>query len=219
VSELAWTPDTARLDSLELWDANPKRMSKARAARLLRSWEEMGQYQTLAIGPAGEVYDGHQRIKTLVAAGYRGDYELRVLRASRALTDAERRRVVTESTIGTVGSWDWDALSGWDAGELSGWGFDADLLREWNDDAANLALMLDAESPIPVLDSVGGLDGGNYGDVASSSNVPINILGIGGLVERELIEWVRDRLLSEGASEDGENGVYLSAIFRAYLDS
>ena len=72
-TDLHWSPDVARLDSLELWDQNPKWMSKARAKRLLESWRAMGQYQTLAVGPDGAVFDGHQRVKTLIAAGYNGD--------------------------------------------------------------------------------------------------------------------------------------------------
>lgn len=149
VSELTWTPDIATLGELELWDANPKRMSKARAERLLRSWEEMGQYQTLAIGPGGEVFDGHQRIRTLQAAGYGPDYEVRVLRSSRVLTEQERRRVVAESTVGTIGALDWDQLASWDYGELADWGFDDEALAGWNDDAANLALMREAEEDEP----------------------------------------------------------------------
>ena len=148
MDSIRWTPGVARLDSLELWAHNPKYMTKARAERLLKSWREMGQYQTLAVGPGGEVFDGHQRIKTLIAAGYKGDYEVAVLRASRALTDEERRRVIAESSVGTVGNIDWDQLAAWDAGELAEWGFDAEALAGWNDDAANLALMLEAETQV-----------------------------------------------------------------------
>jgi len=145
MSELTWTPDTARLDSLELWARNPKRMSKARAARLLQSWREMNQYQTLAVGPSGECYDGHQRIQALRAAGYPGEYEVAVMRSSRALTDEERRRLIVESTVGTVGAFDWDELAAWPLAEVQGYGLDAEALAEWNDAGANLALMMAAE--------------------------------------------------------------------------
>jgi len=144
MNELTWTPDTARLDSLELWARNPKRMSKARAARLRENWKDLKQWQTLAVGPNGEVYDGHQRIKTLQAAGYAGDYEILVLRSSRPLTDAERERIIIEGTVGAVGVLDWDALAGWDASALQGYGLDAEALAEWNDAAANLASLLEA---------------------------------------------------------------------------
>jgi hypothetical protein len=146
MSKLTWTPDTARLDSLELWEHNPKRMSKRRAQRLLESWRDLDQYQTLAVGPAGECYDGHQRIKTLLSAGYPGDYEVKVLRSSRALTDDERRRVILESTVGTVGNLNWDKLAAWDTSILDGAGIDAEFLATLNDDAANSAKLLEAES-------------------------------------------------------------------------
>jgi len=145
VSDLTWTPDTARLDSLELWERNPKTMSKRRAERLLKSWEDLGQYQTLAVGPGGECYDGHQRIKALRAAGYPGSYEVAVRRASRALTEPERERLIIESTVGTVGALNWDDLAAWDTDGLAEWGLDAEALATWNDDAANLAVMLEAE--------------------------------------------------------------------------
>ena len=145
MSDLTWTPDTARLDSLELWERNPKTMSKRRAERLLKSWEDLGQYQTLAVGPGGECYDGHQRIKALRAAGYPGSYEVAVRRASRALTEPERERLIIESTVGTVGALNWDDLAAWDSAGLAEWGLDAEALATWNDDAANLALMLEAD--------------------------------------------------------------------------
>ena len=152
---LHWTPAVARLDSLELWQHNPKWMSKARAQRLLASWREMGQYQTLAVSPTGDVYDGHQRIKTLIAAGYAGDYEVQVLRSNRALTDAERRRVILESSVGTVGNFDWDALAGWDVSTLAAGGLDAEMLATLNDDAANLAKLLEAETAGEAADDPG----------------------------------------------------------------
>ena len=154
MSDLTWTPDTARLDSLELWERNPKTMSKRRAERLLQSWRDMNQYQTLAVGPAGECYDGHQRIQALRAAGYDGGYTIAVMRSSRALTDEERRRLVIESTVGTVGALDWDELAAWPAAELQGYGLDAEALAEWNDAGANLALMLE-----------GGIEPQDYSDL------------------------------------------------------
>lgn len=91
MTDLTWTPAVARLDSLELWQHNPKWMPEARAKRLLKSWGDLNQYQTIACGPNGEVYDGNQRVKVLNSAGYPGDYEVHVLRSNRPLTDNERR--------------------------------------------------------------------------------------------------------------------------------
>ena len=155
MADLVWTPDTARLDSFKLWEHNPKAMTKARAERLLVEWEEMGQWQTLAVGPDGECYDGHQRIQTLKAAGYPGEYEIAVRRASRPLTDAERRRVILASSFGTTGVADWDMLAAWPDDELKAWGgFDTSTLAEWNNDAANLQIFL-----VEALDEASGFAG------------------------------------------------------------
>jgi len=140
MSDVTWTPTTIPLRALTPWERNPKRISKTHAARLLELWDELGQFQTIAIGPAGEVYDGHQRLSVLKAA-HGGKYEVTALQASRALTEKERERVTIAAHVGTTGQFDWDALSGWDAGDLRAWGFDQDLLSEWRNGMAALIEM------------------------------------------------------------------------------
>ena len=144
---LTWTPCTVTLGELRPWERNPKRLSKAQAARLLASWETLGQFQTLAIGPAGEVYDGHQRLSALLKL-HGPRYTVQALRSNRPLTERGREQIAVLS-VTAVGSFDWDALAGWDASALTAWGLDADTLAVWNDDAANLRAMLGAESIVP----------------------------------------------------------------------
>jgi hypothetical protein len=43
VSDLTWTPDVARLDSLDIWEHNPKWLSEGREKRLAKSWRGMNQ--------------------------------------------------------------------------------------------------------------------------------------------------------------------------------
>lgn len=143
-----WQPVTVPLSSLTPWERNPKRISKSHARRLLELWERLGQFQTVAIGPAGEVYDGHQRLSVLKAA-FGGAYEVKALRAERALSEDERAELVISAHSGTVGTWDWDALAGWDAGQLQGWGFDAETLGNWRADVGALDAMLAAEREAP----------------------------------------------------------------------
>lgn len=81
MSELVWAPVRVRIGDLRLWERNPRRIRPAHAKRPLKSWEEFGQVQTIAIGPDGEVYDGHQRLSALLAA-YGPDYEVLALQAS-----------------------------------------------------------------------------------------------------------------------------------------
>lgn len=141
---LTWLPCTVTLGELQPWERNPKRMSKAQAARLLASWETLGQFQTLAIGPAGEVYDGHQRLSALLKL-HGPRYTVQALRSDRPLTEREREQIAVLS-VTAVGSFDWDALAGWDASALTAWGLDADTLAAWNDDAANLRELLETEA-------------------------------------------------------------------------
>ena len=145
MTETTWTPTTIALSKLKPWERNPKRISKAHAARLLDLWERLGQFQTIAIGPGGEVYDGHQRLSVLKAK-HGGGYVVQVLQASRPLTEAEREELTIAAHSGTTGSWDWDALAGWDVGNLTAWGLDEELLSDWNAGTTALREMLAAEA-------------------------------------------------------------------------
>ena len=144
MTETTWTPTAIALSKLKPWERNPKRISKAHAARLLDLWERLGQFQTIAIGPAGEVYDGHQRLSVLKAK-HGGGYVVQVLQASRPLTEAEREELTIAAHSGTTGAWDWDALAGWDVENLTAWGLDEELLKDWNAGATALREMLTAD--------------------------------------------------------------------------
>lgn len=146
MSEITWTPTTVKLGALVPWERNPRGMSKKAAARLLANWQDLGQWQTLAVGPGGEVYDGHQRLSALLRV-YGREYEVQVLQASRALSDDERARIVFEGNTTAVGSLDFDLAVSFPAELLQSFGFDNDLLAEWNDQAANLRELLGSEAP------------------------------------------------------------------------
>ena len=149
MSELTWTPTRVRLADLAPWERNPKRMSKAQAARLEASTGKLGRAGVLLVGPPDAdgkrpLYDGHQRAKVWGAL-YGPATEVVALEADRTLTD-EERRATSLLTVTAAASFDWDALASWDVGELVTWGLDTDLLAQWNDDAANLREMLSAET-------------------------------------------------------------------------
>jgi hypothetical protein len=146
---ITWTPCTAELGDLKPWERNPKTISKAHAKRLLANWQKLGQWQTIAIGPACEVYDGHQRLSVLLAA-YGTKYEIKALQSDRPLTDDERGQIVFEGTVGSVGQIDWEQVSGFDASALAGWGLDADTLRDWKRDTSALDNFIKSEQVEPV---------------------------------------------------------------------
>jgi len=137
MSRPSWKPVRVCLAELKPWERNPRQMTKAAAERLLRGWEELGQVQTVAIGPNGEVYDGHQRLSALLSA-YGPDYEIIALQSDRQLTESERERVTLLLHAGAVGQWDWDELSSWPEDALRDSGFDEELLRAWESDVAAL---------------------------------------------------------------------------------
>lgn len=148
---ITWTPVRMRLSALKPWERNPRQMSKKAAERLLRSWREFGQVQTIAIGPDGEVYDGHQRLSALRSV-HGGDYEVLALQASRSLTEDERERLVLLLHAGALGEWNWDALANWDAETLLDSGFDETMRDILQRDMKALDSLLES---LDVEDGVG----------------------------------------------------------------
>jgi hypothetical protein len=121
---LTWRDDTRRLGDLVPWPRNPRDIDTVQAERLRESLDEFDQPLPIAIGPDGEVYDGHQRLKAWIEE--RGpDFEVAVRVSSRALTEAEREKLTVMLHKGAVGDWDWEELATWDAGKLVDWGFES----------------------------------------------------------------------------------------------
>lgn len=151
-----WSNVTVALSSLVPWEHNPRTMTKRQAQRLLKSWKELGQFQTIAIGPDCAVYDGHQRLSALLAA-YGAAYQIEARQSDRALTEDERRYLITQANL-PVGAWNFEEIAGWP--ELQEWGFDAEMLATWNKDGAALATMLEVPPDFePVgIDEQGRLD-------------------------------------------------------------
>jgi len=153
MSDLTWTNSTRRLSDLVPWEKNPRQIKDAGAKRLVESMDQFGQIHAIAIGPGDEIYDGHQRSFVWAACErYGPDFEVDVRVASRPLTEPEREKLVIFLHSGATGSYDWEILSAWDSTTLKSWGLDEGQLRGWNDDAANLALMLEAEEDEPPED-------------------------------------------------------------------
>jgi DNA modification methylase len=140
---IEWRNIKVKLGALQPWGHNPRSSTKKQAARILESFNTFGQVQTIAVGPAFEVYDGHQRLSALLTMHGAG-YEIDARQSSRALTDDERRRLVVLLHAGAQGAWDWDALAGFDEGLLKSAGMDDDFLAQMNRDAAALNAMLAA---------------------------------------------------------------------------
>ena len=117
--KIEWTNIKVKLGDLKPWAANPRLSTKKQAERLIDSWNEFGQVETIAVGPDNSVYDGHQRLSALLTI-YGHDYEVDARQSSRPLTEDERKKLVIYLHSGAVGSWDWEKIANeWDAPDLS----------------------------------------------------------------------------------------------------
>ena len=119
---ISWTNSTRKLSELIPWPRNPRQIKTDQAKRLVESFEQFGQVETIAVGPDGEVYNGHQRLNVLMAQ-YGKDYEVEVRVSSRPLTEKEREKLTVFLHKGAAGEWDFDTLSEWDMDDLLDWGF------------------------------------------------------------------------------------------------
>jgi DNA modification methylase len=123
--DLAWANTTRRLGDLIPWPRNPRQIKRDQAKRLVQSFDEFGQVETIAIGPGNEVYNGHQRLNVLMEQ-HGPDYVVECRQSSRALTEKEREKLTVFLHKGAAGEWDWDTLANeFEFDELVEWGFDA----------------------------------------------------------------------------------------------
>ncbi len=151
MSDITWTNVTVKLSQLIPWEDNPKTSTAKDAKQLEVSYEELNQFQTVAIEPTSKpniykVADGHQRLSSWLMS-FGKEFAIDARLASRPLTEQERRKIAIYSR--QIGAWDWDILSGWEATELIDWGFDNDLLTTWRNDAGALGVMLGSEEEPP----------------------------------------------------------------------
>ena len=118
-----WTNERRRLADLQPWPRNPRQIKTDQAKRLVESFDQFGQVETIAIGPDCEIYNGHQRLNVLLQQ-HGGDYEVDVRLASRALTEKEREKLTIFLHKGTAGEWNFDILANeFELDELLEWGF------------------------------------------------------------------------------------------------
>lgn len=157
MSKLNWTNCRVKLGDLKPWADNPRYSTKAQAERLIKSFDELGQFQTIAISPTNEVYDGHQRLSALLTV-HGKDFQIDARRSSRPLTENERRRIVFAANV-QAGNWDADKLASWDAPQVLEWaGVDASAWQEQKREVAMWGEMLAAEKQEPPADAEPQID-------------------------------------------------------------
>ena len=118
-----WTTERRKLRDLKPWPINPREIKKDQAKRLQESFDQFGQVETIAIGPANEVFNGHQRLNVLLAQ-HGPDYEVDVRVSSRPLTEHERQKLTVFLHQGAIGEWDFELLANtFEVDDLIDWGF------------------------------------------------------------------------------------------------
>ena len=146
MSKPNWTPIVIRLGDIIPWTHNPRMSNKAQAQRLIDSEKKWGQPLPFSVSPSVDgkyqLYDGHQRYSAFLTV-YGENHKVAASMCDRELTDAERAELVFTLHAGATGSWDWDKVASFP--EATQWGFDADLLKNWNNDANNLKELLNSE--------------------------------------------------------------------------
>lgn len=123
MTNIIWTNERRKLKDLKPWERNPRQITKDQAKRLVESFDEFGQVETIAIGPNNEVYNGHQRLNVLKDK-YGEDYEVEVRVSSRELTEKQREKLTVYLHKGAAGVWDFDTLANeFELDDLLEWGF------------------------------------------------------------------------------------------------
>lgn len=125
MSDITWTNEQRKLSELQPWPRNPRQIKQHQAERLLDSVDTFGQVETLAIGPNGEVYNGHQRLQVLMQEHGPG-FAVDVRVSSRPLSEKEREKLTVYLHKGAAGEWDFDVLANeFELDDLLDWGFEA----------------------------------------------------------------------------------------------
>jgi len=194
---LTWANETRKLRDLQPQEDNPRQIRKAQAERLVKSFDQFNQVETIACNPDGTILNGHQRYFVLLAA-YDADYEVDVRIPSRPLSRAEWQKLTVYLHKGAAGEWNWDALAEWegvDVEDLLDWGFsEEELVGVWPDDDPpdDLDVLTSADVPdalwpsnnewgIPLLDA--SLQ-------AIAVDLPVSLWGAAGRKKRMDGTWV-----------------------------
>lgn len=122
--KITWANEKRKLSELIPWPRNPRQIKDAQAKRLVQSFDEFGQVETIAIGPDNGVYNGHQRLNVL-ASKYGRDYQVEVRVSSRPLDEKEREKLTIFLHKGAAGEMDFDKLANeFELDDLLEWGYD-----------------------------------------------------------------------------------------------
>lgn len=118
---IVWTPKTVKIDSIEMFENNPRIITESGLKQLEESFDEVGMFQPLAINTDNKLLSGHARLMQLKKDGYK---EITVMVPDRKLTPKQEKALVIRANKNVAGQWDFDILANdFDVDELLDWGF------------------------------------------------------------------------------------------------
>lgn len=178
-SPINWTNETIKLVDLvgKDWKKNPRTSTDEDIDGLQESFDTFGQVETVAIGPDGEIYNGHQRIRYLLERIGDLDTSVDVRRASRKLTEQERRKLTIFLHAGATGRWDWKKLQNWDRSELEEFGMGENYSKQLQQDYERLNQIFGID-PGENADATDGSGGGAGGEQPPSDGSLLELLNV-----------------------------------------
>lgn len=196
------------IDKLIPYARNPRKNDGV-VTQMVSSIKEYGFKIPVLAKSDGTVIDGHLRLK---AANKLKMKEVPVILCDE-WTDAQVKafRLMVNKSVAWA-EWD-DELLRLEFDDLKALDFNLELTGFELGEIADLCI----DGDIEVLDGdKSAMSSGNYGQMRGDK-IPISIMGIGGMLDRDLMERVRDRLIEGGADQEQDNGVLLSGIFLSWL--
>lgn len=128
MNEITWHSQKVKLNDLQDFSNNPRKISKEDFKKLVASLKEDGYHQRLLVNLDNTIIGGHQRKKAMLKAGYTNDDEIEVLMPNRMLQGDDFDRINIRDNL-PFGSFDTDILSThWEHEKLIGWGMSPDWL-------------------------------------------------------------------------------------------
>lgn len=118
---IVWTPKTVKIDSIEMFESNPRIITESGLKQLEESFDEVGMFQPLAINTDNKLLSGHARLMQLKKDGYE---EITVMVPDRKLTPKQEKALVIRANKNVAGQWDFDILANeFEFEDLVDWGF------------------------------------------------------------------------------------------------
>lgn len=127
------------------WADNARMSTDSDTDGIDESWSSFGQVETIAIGPTGNLYNGHQRLIYL-AKKFGKDYRVDVRRSSRELSEEEKHKLTLYLHAGATGRWNWNKLEKWPKEELIQYGMNKSFRNRLAQDFEKLQEIFGDES-------------------------------------------------------------------------